>query len=532
MKIKNLSILLTAALLSITAAQAQSVNDKAPDKNPQSGVGGLLISPLLQRQAVHVNQKTSIDFKMENPETVRDSSVLEILPFTMEDWTYKTVYGDSGAHACSGWFTQKAQTIVLDAGAKQEVHLAMSVPADATGPYWCMLKVSPRPLGSITKSLVVYEIPVVLIVGNNPRPALKVYSPIIKRFTANDKSTMMSAILPVENTSDGFTIIGATGTLRSIDTGRILRDFILDDRNLMPGTKRQMSFLMPNLTDGRYRLEFRAIMGTRSLQAVSADYVVSKGDAVPASEATAFERSPISIEPSALNVSVPREGSRTLTVKITNNSEKPIKAEFSAKPLEQTKSGAIGLGDGVLPAGIELDHDYDGTPLDPKETRLVQIHVTVSPDAQGDIWFGLAAKDTESKTTLAESIFCTITVPTTQAPMLKLENATVVKDGDKNLAIKFDIHNSGNVALRPEPTGSVLENGVRLVDRISVPIIGDGGLLPGKTVSCEAMLPPHLKPGSHIVEFSYQYGLKDFATLRVPITVKAPVAPKTAKGGK
>jgi hypothetical protein len=144
----------------------------------------------------------------------------------MEDWTYKTIYGDSGSHDCTNWFTQKAQTVLLEAGAKQEIHLAINVPADAAGPYWCMLKVSPRPLGSTTKSLVVYEIPIVLIAGNNPRPALKVYSPIIKRYTANGHSTMMSAVLPVENTSEGFTIIGATGSLRNADSGRILRDFL------------------------------------------------------------------------------------------------------------------------------------------------------------------------------------------------------------------------------------------------------------------------------------------------------------------
>jgi len=517
---------MTRNLLSSLAALAAigfivptaAAQGKAP--SAQTEIGGLLVSPLLQRVVVKPGQPGSLRFVADNPRQVRETATFELLSFSLEDWTYHTTYGAENPRDCSTWFDTKSQDLQVDPGQRKELLIKFNVPRGTAGAYWCMLKVTPRPDGSTTQSAVMYEIPLVMIAGKNEKPSLRVSTPTLTRVPGAKSGVL--ATLPVESIGDGFTTIGAFGTLRSLPSGRVVNDFRLDDRNLMPQTKRNLSFLVPTLIDGQYRLQFRAISGTRSLDPITVDYVVAKGQATPLSEAGALEQTPVTLEPSAINLSIPRGGNRSVNVKITNNGTKPLSLALTASALDQNVAGSIGISDTQAPIGMDVQIENDSEPLDPGETRTVHISMAVPDTASGDLWFALVAKETGNAKALAESSYCTISVPTTQKPELTVDGPSVIKDRAKCIAVKYSIRNTGNVALRPEATAAVLEGGVRLMARLEVGVVGDGGILPGKVLENTVMLPHDMKPGTHIVEIDYQYGPTQIAKLRVPITVLAP----------
>ncbi len=324
-------------------------------------------------------------------------------------------------------------------------------------------------------------------------------------------------------------------------SGRVINDFRLDDRNLMPLTKRNISFLVPALPDGQYRVQFRPIVGTRTLESVTADYMVAKGEAKLVTEAASLEQSPISIEPSSLNVAIPKGGNRSFNIKVTNNGSKPIPISISAAGLDQNLVGAIGVSESKAPLGMTVEIDNESDPIEPGETRTVHISLGVPESAEGDIWFALVAKETGNSKALVESSLCSISVPLTQKPDMVIENPQVIKDGARTIAVKFQVRNSGNTALRPEPSAAVLESGVKLLERVGVDVVGDGGILPGKMIENTIMIPQKLKPGNHVLEIDYQYGPTNTAKLRVPITIPAtggtkpvakPAAKPAAKSGK
>jgi hypothetical protein len=208
---------------------------------------------------------------------------------------------------------------------------------------------------------------------------------------------------------------------------------------------------------------------------------------------------------------------------------KPLSINLSANTLDQNLSGSIGVSETKNPVGMSVDIDNDNDPIAPGETRTVRIALEVPETAEGDIWFALVAKENGNAKALAESSYCSISVPSTQKPGLTIENAEVIKDRDKAVAIKYNVRNSGNIALRPEPSAAVLEEGVRLLARVGVTPVGDGGILPGKIIENTIMVPAGLKPGNHVIEIDYQYSATDIAKLRVPITIPAAAKAAPAK---
>ena len=516
--------LISLFALAVLAPNAIAQNNP---NSPQSEIGSLLISPLLQRVIVKPGQTNELNFAAHNPRQIRETASFELLSFSLEDWTYKTTYGTDNPRDCASWFGAKTQDIQVDPGQRKDIHLKFDVPRGASGAYWCMLKVTPRPDGSTTKSAVMYEIPVVLIAGKNNKPSLRVSTPTLGR-VPGAKSGFL-ATLPVESIGDGFTTIGAVGNLRSMPSGRIINDFRLDDRNLMPMTRRNLSFLVPSLPDGQYRMQFRAVAGTRTLDPITVDYLVTKGVAKSLSDPASLEQTPITMEPSSFNLAIPRGGNRSISIKLTNNGPKPLSINLSANTLDQTVSGSIGVSDTKNPVGMSVDIDNDNDPIAPGETRTVRIALEVPETAEGDIWFALVAKENGNAKALAESSYCSISIPSTQKPGLTVENPQIIKDRDKAVAIKYSVRNSGNVALRPDPTAAVLEEGVRLLARVGVTPVGDGGILPGKVIENTIMIPAGLKPGNHVIEIDYQFSPTDIDKLRVPITIPAAAKPATAK---
>ena len=510
-----------------TTKPATAKQNQARTNTAESAVGGVLVSPLLQRLACAPGRKAEVVFVTENPGQLVETAQAEIVSFTTEDWTYRTKYGVDHARDCAPWFKNKVSNVTIQPGQRQELRLSLEVPRGVTGPYWCMLKFSPRPNGSTTKSLIVYEIPIVFIVGKNPKPVVQIGSPLLRKMETRTLSNSMMAVLPVTNDSDGFSVIGTTGALRNAQSNRIVADFNLEDRNLMPASKRELAFVVPAVPDGQYKLEFKPVLDVRSMPAVSSQIIVSKGVPRLASEASTMSTTPITAEPSSLNFAIPQGGARTTTVRITNNGSKEIGLDIKPVSIEQGTNGAIGIGDGGLPYGLTVDISGEVSRLQPGQSAIAKIRISVPKEGQGDMWFGLAIKDASSSNALAETIFGTISVPKTEKPELLVENALEVKDKAKTIAIRYQVRNSANVALRPDATAAILADGVRLVDRLAVPEIGDGGILPGKMIANTVMLPAKLKPGKYVVEIAYQYAEQSYGRVRVPVTVLAPAT--TAK---
>jgi hypothetical protein len=469
----------------------------------------------------------------ENPGTVVETAQAEILAFTMEDWTYRTIYGTEHPRDCAAWFAKKNNDITVQPGQRLELHLDLSVPRGALGPYWCMLKFTPRPNGSQTKSLVVYEIPIVFIIGKNPKPVVKIGTPFLRKMDPKSKTTSMMAVLPMDNDSEGFSVLGATGTLRNAATNRVLNDFTVEDRNFMPKTKRELVFVVPAVPDGRYKIDFKPELGARTMPTVSSEVIVTKGVPKLATEAMTMETTPITTEPGSITLSIPAGGQRTSVVKFTNNSNREISLDVKPASIEQAANGSVGIGENPLPFGLGVEVSGDFSNIKPGQSATARVRMLVPKEAEGDIWFGLSVKEAGNGASMADSVLGTITVPKTEKPNLVVEAPLELKDGAKTLAFKFKVRNGGNVALRPEGNASVLADGIRLVDRLLVPVIGDGGLLPGKTVENMVMLPPNLKPGSYVVEVAYQYTEQDYGRIRMPFKVVAgkptKPAPKATK---
>jgi|GEM_PF-1086872 len=507
-----------------TAKQGQA----AAQDPARSAIGGILVSPLIQRLSSTAGRKAEVVFIAENPGQNTEIAEANIQPFTVEDWTYRTIYGTDHPHDCSNWFKSKTNTVTITPGQRQEVRLQVEIPRGTEGPYWCMLKFTPRPNGSLTKSLVVYEIPIVFIVGKNPKPVVKVGSPLMRRVDPKSRSTTMSAILPLTNDSDGFSVIGASGTLRRADTNRVVADFSVEDRNFMPHSKRELNFVIPNVADGRYKLDFKTFLGIRSLPLVSSDVVITKGVPKLASEVAQLETTPITMEPSSLNLAIPAGGQRTSVVKITNNSNHEISLDMKPVSIEQGTNGSIGIGDGGLPFGLNVEISGEISRIQPGQSATARVRMMVPKEAKGDLWFGLSVKEAQNGSSLADAVFATVSVPKTEQPNLEVIEPTPVKDGSRTIAIKYKVTNSGNVALRPEANATVLADGVRLVARLAVPEVGDGGILPGKTIANSVMLPAGLKAGEYVVEIAYQFGEQNFGRIRVPVSV--PATKSAAKG--
>jgi hypothetical protein len=202
-----------------------------------------------------------------------------------------------------------------------------------------------------------------------------------------------------------------------------------------------------------------------------------------------------------------------------------------AKPLQQGRTGGIGVSDGPLPAGATVDVTPSSFSIEPGRMAVARIVVQSAPAAKGDTWFGLALSERGNAKSLAETVFGTLTVKGTEAPRLE-----VVKQGLDSLQghpvrIRFTVRNTGNQAVQPEASCTVLRGGVLREAALEVPKVGDGGILPGAEIDNSVMLPQDLKPGDYIVDIGYQYTDKDSAHLRVPITVPGakPAAKKPAK---
>jgi hypothetical protein len=503
---------------------AQGTTNVKPD------IGGILITPTKFRVDVRSGQRGFLEFRLENPSRERAIARMDIVSYLPADWTYDLQENAVNPRDASQWFAERNFAVELVPGQKKSVKLKYAVPRGLTGTYWCMLRFMPRPVSSTTPRKIVLEMPIIFMLGGRERPVVKVSSPIVTKIFGKSPKSPLLVNLPMTNEGLGLAVVGATGEIKNMTTGRVLSNFVITDRNLLPLSKRYIAFRLPELPDGQYRITMRAELGNRRLPPVSTDYVVIANEAKPITEATIMELPPVFIDPSAINLAAPAGSARSQAVRVVNTSDREIVLDIAPRALEQAATGGIGLGGESLPPGLFADVIPRSLTLRPKAMGITRLTLKSEKTAQGELWFGLAITERNNANAFSDTIESCLSIAGTTRPNLEIVNGTIEKINGRPINVGFTVRNIGNQALLPEPSAVVLEEGVRLAARLEVPVTGTGGILPGVELPNSVMLPIDLKPGEYVVEISYKFGESEdaVARLRMPITVAAPPAPAVA----
>ncbi|HEY3267068.1 MAG TPA: hypothetical protein VGM37_09095 [Armatimonadota bacterium] len=524
---KVVARLVLAALIDLTGALAASQVSAPVDVS--AAVGGVLVSPLSFRLAGKPGQNAALEVDASVPGTASVNARMEVLQYVPESGTYRAQFGVQNPQDAAGWFAARDNTVNLRPGERHAFVLKYSVPRSTRGCYYCMVRLTPKPAGSVTGLSIVYEIPVVFFVGRQASPLISIASPILEAGAATAGRTEARIAVPISNDGDGFAVIGATGEVRNLRSGRIVKSVSDSDRNLFPRTKRNLFFSLGPLSDGLYRASFNVEVGTRRLPRVSADFALQGGQVKPLTPSDTVSLTPVVCDPPSFHLTIPAGAERTQVLRVTNVSQAPIKVRGAALPVAQAHSGSIGVADGALPPGLSVQVAPSDLDLQPGRSGSMRVTVGVDRGAEGDMWFGLAITNSLNEHTLAETILSDVEVSGTLIPDIKVRASRVEAVGKKPVAVSFEAENTGNQALRPVATAALLADGIQSVGALQIPVLGDGGILPGAVLPNTVVLPPTLRPGKYVVEVSYQYTATDFARLRVPITVPSERPAKLVK---
>lgn len=516
----------------LPSANAQTAQLRPDDLN--SAIGGWLVSPTIFREFVSsAPRRGSLKLKIECPPIALNRAVrgeIDVRPFMPEDWTYKSLVGQDHPRDCSKWFPKRAWDQTLNPGAKEVISLDYEIPRDASGCYWAMIQVKPRPVGSDRGATVIYEIPVIMTVRRAAKPEITLVSPELT--AVPNAPGNFQAKMGMINDGSSFAVIGMLATLRDLTRNRVVTEQAIEDRNILPGTRRHLSVMLPSIPDGRYRLSVRADLGRRRIPAMETEYVIQRGVPQRATPEILAKQIPVVIDPAAKPFPETQAGGvRAQSIKVINQSNKPMSLDVATKPLEQSASGSIGVADTPIPPGLVVETRPNQLTLAPGQTGVVTIIARLDRAAKGEYWFGVEVKDRQDPNGLSELMVTQLPVKGTLSANMTLATTEIVKDSDgKPVVIKFTALNDGNQALKPQARCFVLD-GVRRAAELEVPVKGDGGFLPGATIPNQVMLPPDLKPGTYNVEIIFQYGQELAKTLRVPVVIPEPKKPAPKPGG-
>jgi hypothetical protein len=498
----------------LTSAFAQTADN---------GLRGMALSPLMFRNEVAAGSKVKLALDVENLQQTQLTVNIDISPVTFADWSYIPTFGVSHQRDCANWFTIRQINRIIGGGTHGEIDLEATIPHLKPDVYWCMARVTPHYLGDPSTIVAQYQLPIVLFIGRHAAPSLKLGSPELLR--VGDAPQIS---IPYENSGDGFTTIGANVQLKQGSTGRVLGTYFDNDRNLFPGTKRNLVFSPGPLANGQYILTSKAQAGTRSFSAISRRFVVSKEGIRPETEGETLQMSPVSFDVAGINLKIPAGGSRSAVVHLINNSDATVTVKVMLRALNQNELGGLELGTDPPTGNLTVTADPETLQVEPRRSIAVRLAIATAKGATGDQWFGIAAKTDDPKQ-IAEELYGSVVCPG-GVPKLELSLIAIKKMGKYPISLSFSIKNTGTMSLKPIPFAQVLEQGLTPVATLQVPTLGTGGVLPGSILTNEVMLPPTLKPGAYTVNVKYQYGEDLFAELTVPITVSA--VPPKGKGGK
>jgi len=481
----------------------------------------MAVTPLMFRTEVRPGTTVAFPIEVQNLQQNLLTVNFSLDSVTFEDWSYLPHFGVPHAHDCSSWFSMKELNRTVKGSTRETLELTAKIPSVHQGVYWCMARLTPHFQGDSSTIYAQYQIPIILFIGHQPRPDLKLGTPTL---TGSPASSQIS--VPFENNGEGFTVIGANVEMRQVGSNRLVGTFYDADRNLFPGSKRNLFFSPGSLQKGQYVIISKPQAGTRSFSRIMGSYTVSADGIKPTAPGESLEMSPITLDPPAIHVAMPAGAQRSSVVRVFNNSQKSVNVSVQVRALSQNQSGGFELGQDGPKSGLTVVSDPPNLQLDAGRSGAVRLSLTTDKTVTGDVWFGVSAK-TEATNEIAEEIYGSISVPG-GVPKLELTQLNLKKIGNYPLSIRFSIKNTGTMSLKPIGFAQVLEQGLTPTATLQVPTLGGGGVLPGSVLENEVMLPPNLRPGAYTVDVKYQYGDELFADLTVPVMVPSG----KPKGGK
>lgn len=504
------------------ALVAAAVGASAQPGAAESSIRGFVVSPLMFRVSLLPGQSSEFTLSLQNLEPKELRPNLAFSSVLWEDHSYTPRLDTPHDRDCSAWFETLDQS-TIEARQRREVKLRVQVPRQAKGPYWTLLTIRPEPVDMDNEMRLVFDIPVIILVGGQPNPDVKVAPPNLE--VANG---MAAASLDLENRGASFSVINVGGEVTNLDTRSVVGRFELSDRNLYPQSKRRVGFGLGSLPTGRYRVRFQVDLGTRRLPPLQRDVVVQNGQVANAGEAGAFVLPPLLAQPSAIVFPLPPGGQRTQRITLSNTSTKPLSLNLEAVEVRQTTRGTLEPGQ-ELPTGVRVTVSPATLTIPPGRTRQAVVRVSIDKEAQGDLWFGvrLSGYQADEQADTEDLILCNVPVQGTLNPKVELAETQMVEDQGVPVAIRYTTVNSGNQAVRPRTSARLLRDGVQVIATLEVPVVGDGGVLPGGRVDNEIPLPHDLAPGEYLVVVEAQFGPESFARGSVTFQV-----PKPKRGGK
>jgi hypothetical protein len=271
-------------------------------------------------------------------------------------------------------------------------------------------------------------------------------------------------------------------------------------------------------------------MGLRNFSPMQQAVSVRGGKVTPLSKEETKELSALSFNPSALLKAEPAGGRRTYAVALTNSTAQPITVDLSLGKLVQQPNGSFVVS-AEQPSSVVLSISPGQVVLPAKGSRTIKVTAEIPKGAKGDTWFGVEAQPVGVRM-MAEQLVGRIAIPGTGEPSLALRSLGLEKINGRASAMTLEIKNKGNAAVVPLATARVLKDGVRVVADLEVPMLGDGGVLPGATLQNRIPIPLGLAPGSYLVSVTYQFSetQSDRITERFTVTAPKKAAPPKKAG--
>ena len=482
--------------------------------------GGVVISPVMFRTEVVPGSSYTLPVDISNLGAVDLDVRVLLSSVAYNEWSYTGVQGASNERDCSKWFAKTAFQMALKPRKDGTCKLELRVPKVKAGCYYCTASVTPRVPNRNDMITASYEIPIILLVGKQPKAEIKLGSPVLDGTPENPIIKV-----PFENAGDGFTVIGTNVALTNLSTGRVVGRFADSDRNLYPHTKRWLTFGGPALDGGVYAVSVGNESGTRKYPKLVSQAKVAKNKITMARAGETFELAPITLEPGLMSLDLTKGGSRSSVLRVRNTSKDAISLQLKAGRLTQAKSGAFE----VVP-----DDNQQDVLLDPAVVTVgagrsasVKVKVSAKPGAVGDQWYGISVFASSLKNSIPEDVYLRV-INKAGTPSLHMTSLGLDWSKGRPLSLKFTVQNDGTMALRPIVSASVMSRGVDVIAQLQVPQIGDGGILPGSTLENIVQLPANLLPGSYAVVVQYQFGDELFERLNIPFQI-APPKPEVKK---
>jgi hypothetical protein len=492
----------------------------------------MAIAPVMYRATGHIGGVVPLPIEIQNLEPSPLRITLKIRPVQYENDTYGAKLDVKSRFDCTDWFATTTYTATIPATSNYKIPLRCIVPKVEPGVYYCLGTIDPSVVGDKDTIVAQYQIPIIIVVGKMPKQDLKFGTPTMdvqQRYTKID--------LPFINDGDSFAIIGATVQIRDSVTGGVIATRADIDRNLYPRTQRSLNFTFPKkLADGQYLVQCTTQANLQTFRPFSAAFVVNKGKAEPASAAAIVSLPPFTVDPTVIHENLPAGGTRVGSVKFTNQTSSPIQVDLTTHRLSQSSNGFFLVQEDAPMAPLSIEVSPATLTIPARGTATIRVKMTVSPGTIGDSWFAISAISS-AKDSLSQEVYCSVSVPGTGTPALSIVQKEIGKVGAIPISIDYEITNTGNIALLPRISATVMESGLTAIAKLEIPMLGDGGILPGATLSNRLMLPPNLKPGAYTVRLEYQYAeAKDGQPIsevkQLPFTIPVLKKPGSTKKGK